>query len=515
MPIDLEALQRDPDFLKLPPAEQQDLLATAQQRNQIPAAPPPTPVEPAVSPQTPSPVQALWGAFRGEQRLPGQARAPEPGVAPEDLATQAARESTAGKVVSGITGVATDPSNIGELVGSALVPRPWKWFGGAGGAALGEGVRQWEKGEPFSPFSMLKEGIASAVPEVLESAARGTMRQVARNSPGGQRIIGSRATEEARQVPEHVFRPRPADEISEAFEQVRRTGLNIDTQDITQHLTTLSPGKSADIRNILTQLDTRQRTGGRYAQLYDALLSGKGMAGSSIGDLQTLRSDVRKYGEAIPREAGEARLLVRNFQEAIDDTIDYGLVQSAQAAQAPAIREQLHQARRDYAHRMAADDLGAMIEDKIRSSGNLRDEAFSLRGLWDELRKGRTEASRSVNRSLDMTPGARETFNTEMDRLTQHYENVALPMSDVQGIWRYPGAAAVRQGIGSLLLTERGRRMFENAILEGRGRLSPSVMATLMNEARREMMPELTQGKAEEKGVQSWFAPGGVARSTD
>lgn len=514
MPIDIEALQRDPDFLKLPPAEQQDLLATAQQRNQVPAAPPPQPVEPAVSPQTPTPWGALKGALAGTQRLPGQAGAPEPAMAPEDLATTAGKESRAGKVIDWFTGAATDPSNVGELIGSAVTPQPWKWAGGAVGAGTGEGVRQWWHGEPFDPGKIGKEMGFSAVPEIMESAARGTLRQVGRNSPGGQRIIGSRATEEARQVPANVFQPRPAHEISDAFEQVRQTGLPIDTSDVTRHLTTLSPGKRDDVRNILTQIDTRNRTGGRYAQLYEDLLAGRATV-QDIGALQTMRSDVRKYGEGIPREAGEARVLVRDFQGSIDNAIDYGLVQGAQAAQAPAIRDQLHQARRDYAHRMAADDMGTLIEGKITSSPNLRDEAFNLRGLWDEFRRDQTEASRSINRSLDLTPGGRARFNEEMDRLTRHYEDVALPMTDVQGIWRYPGAAAIRQGIGTLLLTPTGRRMFEQAIIEGRGRLSPSVMATLMNEARRETMPGLTQGKAEDKGVQSWFAPGGVARSTD
>src|SRR5262245_62146216 len=270
MAIDLESLQQDPAFKALSDADQQELLATARQRNETAS---PAPVEPAVSPTTPSPLQAFWGAVGGTQRLPFQGGAPEEGTAPEELATTAAREHPAGKVVSAVTGVATDPSTIGELVGSALVPRPWKWLGGAGGAALGEGVRQWEKGEPFSPFSMLREGLASAVPEVLESAGRGAVRNVARHSPGGQRIVGSQAVEEARQVPTNVFQPRSREQISEAFERVRQTGLPIETEGIKQYLQTLSPGKQADVLNILTQLDTRNRTGRRYADLYKDLMN--------------------------------------------------------------------------------------------------------------------------------------------------------------------------------------------------------------------------------------------------
>ena len=47
--------------------------------------------------------------------------------------------------------------------------------------------------------------------------------------------------------------------------------------------------------------------------------------------------------------------------------------------------------------------------------------------------------------------------------------------------------------MGQFLLTDTGRKMFEKAVINGRGRLSANALATLVNAARRETMPELTR----------------------
>ena len=171
-------------------------------------------------------------------------------------------------------------SDIGEMAGTLLVPGPLKPFAGAAGAGLGEGVRQWREGEPFSPMKIGKEAAWSLLPEVVESAGRGVLRQFARESPGGIRLRSDEAAREARQVPEKVFQPKPAEQISDAFEEVRRTGLQIDLGDIRNHLTTLSTGKQADTLNLLTTLDRQHKTGGRYVQLYHDVTTGRGTTGN-------------------------------------------------------------------------------------------------------------------------------------------------------------------------------------------------------------------------------------------
>lgn len=404
-------------------------------------------------------------------------------------------------------------ADIGEMAGTLLVPGPLKPFAGAAGAGIGEGMRQWREGEPFSPMKIGKEAGLSLLPEVVESAGRGMIRQFARESPGGIRLRHDEAAREARQVPERVFQPKPAEEISDAFEQVRRTNLPIDLGDIRNHLTTLSVGKQADTLNLLTTLDRQHKTGGRYVQLYHDVTTGQRMT-NSIGDLQNLRSVLRQEADGLA-VGSEERQLVRRLQGAVDDTIDFGLTQGAMAQSAPQIRETLHTARRDWANRVAADDMGSLIEAKISSSPNLEDSILNLKGIADELRRGRSEASRSINRSLDMTPGARDRFNEDLKDISRLYRNIEMSMTDVSGIYRMPGVAAVRQGVGQLLLSDWGRKEFRDAVIDGRGHLSANALATLLNAARREMAPALTKGAPGGEREESRYAPGGVARSTD
>ena len=264
------------------------------------------------------------------------------------------------------------------MIGTTLTPGPLKPIAGAIGAGAGEGYRQWQAGEPMDWRKMANEAIWSAAPEVGESVIRHGVKQFARNTPGGIILRHGKAADEARGAPSRIFQPKPADQISDAFEEVKRTGLNIDTDDISRHLTTLSPGKQADTLNILTNLDREHRTGGRYAQMYQDLISGQGMAGSSIGDLQQMRSHLRQRAEQLRTGSPEARQLVQDLQGAVDDAIDFGLTSGAMQASTPQIRDTLHTARRDWANRAAADDMGELLEGKISSTPDLSENKFHL-----------------------------------------------------------------------------------------------------------------------------------------
>ena len=477
-------------------------------------APVPAVSPPAVAPSTPTPWQALKGAFAGTQRLPLQTGAPAEGTDPSQLVVEAEKQYVPGPVRGVIEGLAS-PSNVLEGVATLAVPGPLKPIAAGLAAGAGEGLRQWDKGEPLDWRKMANEALWSAAPEAAESVGRHTLRQFARDTPGGKIIRGAQASAEARGAPERIFQPRPADQISDAFEQVKRTGLNIDTDDISRHLTTLSPGKQADTLNILTNLDREHKTGGRYADLYQGLISGQGMAGRSIGDLQQMRSHLRQRAEQLRSGSPEARQLVQDLQSSVDDAIDFGLTSGAMQASTPQIRDTLHQARRDWANRAAADDMSEILEVKISSTPNLADTTFRLSSFVDEIRRGRSEATKSINRSLDLTPGARDRFNTEMKDISRLYQDVELSMTDVQGISRLPVIAGIRQGLGRVLLTDWGRKWFSNAVTEGRGKLSPNAVGFLVNVARREGWPEAAEDRPIRPAQESRRAPGGPARSTD
>ena len=206
---------------------------------------------------------------------------------------------------------------------------------------------------------------------------------------------------------------------------------------------------------------------------------------------------------------------MRDLQGVVDDTIDFGLTAGASNAQTAQIRDTLHTARRDWANRAAADDMSELIEGKISSTPDLSDTTFRLSSFVDEIRRGRSEATKSINRSLDLTPGARDRFNTEMKEISRLYQNIEMPMTDVAGISRLPIIAGVRQGLGKILLTDWGRKWLYTAITEGRGKLSPNAVGFLVNVARREGWPEAAEERPIRPAQESRMAPGGPARSTD
>ena len=205
------------------------------------------------------------------------------------------------KPVQGVIEGMASPSNVLEGVATLAVPGPLKPIAAGVAAGAGEGIRQFGAGEPMDWRKMANEAMWSAAPEVGESVVRHSLRQFAKDTPGGKIIRGAHAAEEARAAPGKIYQPKPKEQISAAFEEVRRTGMPIDTKDIGDHLSTLSPGKQADTLNILTSLDREHLTGGRYAKLYKDVLSGEGMGGSSIGDLQNLRSVLRQRAEELRR----------------------------------------------------------------------------------------------------------------------------------------------------------------------------------------------------------------------
>ena len=134
------------------------------------------------------------------------------------------------KPVQGVIEGMAGPSNVLEGVATLAVPGPLKPIAAGVAAGAGEGIRQFGDGEPMDWRKMANEAMWSAVPEAGESVVRHTVRQFARNTPGGIIIRCAQAAEEARAAPGKIFQPKPAEQISEAFEQVRRTGLHIDTR---------------------------------------------------------------------------------------------------------------------------------------------------------------------------------------------------------------------------------------------------------------------------------------------
>jgi hypothetical protein len=400
---------------------------------------------------------------------------PAPELAPPLMAEGAGVLSTRGV-----------PTALLETAATTLTPGGWKPVAGAVASGFGELAEQALHGEPLNLGKAATEAGLSALPEVAESTGRWLTRTILRNTPGGATIRFSEAARRGRQMVTDTFQPDTRQAVGAAFDAVRDTHVHMNTELMEQEVKRLTRGKFADLRSEAALLDREYKTGGRYKDLVDRLRSKNPQLASAydIGDLQQLSSGLRTRLDKLG--PFEAKTLLGDFRQAVDDTMFNGIAMGPiPAGTAP---ELLQQARKDWANLRAAEDMGQMVEQAITSSPNLRDNAFNLRRFYDDLRKGKSQAAQSVNRALDLNPGARERFMQSVNEIIPLYDSIALPLTDVVGFRRNAVVAGLGQMLSALMLDDRFRPLVFQAVTAGRGKLSPNVLATLANAQRREMI---------------------------
>ena len=455
-------------------------------------APPPSPRSPALAAEQSRAAQVPWW----QRGLQAAAEA-SPEIAlmspqlPQIEQARAEMSPAQREELRRLEGQAGTGANVGELVGqtigSAVMPGAGTAIGGTLGAVTGMTAETLaQEGRLPTWKEIASEAGWSLLPEAAESLGRLGLRTIARNTRGGQIIRFDEAARRARELPE-VFEAQTRQEVGQAFEAVRHSGVQLDTTALRQEIQGLRPGKYADVMTEVRRLDRDMKTGNRYQQLLQNLRQTGGVqvqvTGMPIGDLQQLRSGLRQRIDQL--EHTEARQLLRDVQRAVDDAVDQGMARGRTGAgQTP---EQLQQARREWARLRASEDMGDLIERTITTTPDLSMSSFNLRQFADAMRRNTGGLAQSVNRSLDQVPGARARFMREVNEISQLYQTAELPMADVFGIWRMPGFAMVRQWISQTLMSDGGRQMFRQAMIEGRGRLSLNGLAAAVNAGRREL----------------------------
>lgn len=452
---------------------------------------------PPVVPDSPlpmSPLDAVRSAMRGEQRLPFEAPSAEtqtfqaahptleafPHLTDSTETLASMLGETGGGVAGASLGALTSPVTgpvgpaAGALIGSTV--------GGTAGMAL---ARRMQTGTFPSQGELAAEAVMTAIPQAAESLLRPVGRFFLRSTPGAQRIRFDEAARQARLLPEVAFQPMPLDRIGGMFDAVRDSGVRVGVTDTAGYLSALGAGKRTALLEEVARLDRVNKTGGRFLQLVEGIAGNAPVrvVGLDIGQAQYLSSELRKRLGQL--ESPEARQLLRDFRQALDDDIFSGAARGrVPAGTTPQV---LEAARREYARHRAAEELSTLIESKITSSPDLSLNSFNLRALTDELRRGTSMISREVNRALDLTPGARQRFHDSLDQLSTLYRTIELPMADVAGFRRNAIIAGLGQALSALLVTETGQRMLRESVLHGRGQLSINAIAVGVNAARHEL----------------------------
>jgi hypothetical protein len=325
-----------------------------------------------------------------------------------------------------------------------------------------------------------------------ESLGRGALRGIARNIPAGAKIRFDAAAQRARQLAARTFQPLPLDEISPMFEQVRNSGVRVADDTTTSFLTQLQQGRYDDLLHEVRQIDRAAKNGGLYEDLLGRLRGagaeeGVSRIGLDIGEAQTLSSGIRKRLEATNAEY-QGRQLLKDFRESLDSDIFSGAAVGPEAVSPGATQQLLQNARREYARFRGAEELSGLVEDNIRSTPDLKQQSFALNNLVDALRKDRTKVAQDVNRALEYTPNARGNFDKEIDELAKNFQTIEVVMADVTGIRRNPVVAGLGQLFGLVLLSDAGRKVFTNAVVNGRGTVSINALALAASVARNDLL---------------------------
>lgn len=362
-------------------------------------------------------------------------------------------------------------------------------LGAGAGAGIGLYIERKMRGEPVTPYEVGMETALSFLPEAAESTVRGVARQMGRMSRGGGQLRMDEVARRAHEVAPRIFDAPERQATSALFDQVRQSGVRMDATALVDELQRLTPGKYADVLSEIQRLDTQHKTGGRFATLFESLRQGNTAAlvqGADIGDLQQLHSALRVRGDSL--KAAEARQLLRDVNDAVDATIFSGGLKGTPSAAQQDIPEVLRTAREQWARIRRAEDLGQLLTtspvSKLTHGGEMR--AFDLNRLLNMLSDNRAPLAQSVNRAFVRQPEAGQQFTAFLDEMRRLLPGGTIQLSDTQGLRRFAAIAGADRMLSAVLTHPTGQRLFRDAILEGRGRLSINALAEIVNTMRRE-----------------------------
>ena len=367
----------------------------------------------------------------------------------------------AGIEVLGTRGV---PSTIAESIGRSVGGPIVGPLVGAAGAMLGEGAEQLLHGEPFSPKKIGVAGALSIAPDVVGGVAQ----RMLQSTPGGSVLRREAGAQLAEALPKKAFEPASKQSIDAAFDAVRASGVKIDTTLVKDAAENLATPRLDYVREQLGRIDRRNGNGTLLA-LFDGMTATKKgsprILGADVGELQNLRSELRKAAEDVA--SPEARDVLNTIREAVDTAIDSGLTRGKQHAGAvPLI---LRQARQDYARFRASEDLALLVEKTITTTPDGKFLQLNPKQLLDQLRRPATGGlAYDVQRSIERTPGAKDRLEQALEEVGSQFFTIET-QSDTQGLRRNPIIAGVSQALSDLLLHPLGQKFFKRFVVETGG----------------------------------------------
>ena len=316
----------------------------------------------------------------------------------------------------------------------------------------------------------------------LPSALRDAKNAALRATPGAQILLKQQAVQEAEGLGKRVFNAQDKAVVGKAFDAVAATGEKLDTSPVRALWQTLTPAEQRIAENELSKISST---------FADALKTKK-LGDWDIGDLQHLRSELRKAG--MTKRTPETQDLLQSMRSSVDEAIHNGMAKGSLPA------AELIAAQKAYRKVMQAEDLQGLITKHTKDSPNLKWQELNLAALNKSLRGGGTKKAKALVEGMDATE--RQVLQQELEGLSKKYPfirmgplvgNLASAGSLVYGATQLMSGNVVGAA-GSLLpaiINAASRSpnvmgLFKKSILEGKGQLAQHHIDALVNAIRHE-----------------------------
>jgi hypothetical protein len=332
----------------------------------------------------------------------------------------------------------------------------------------------------------------NTLPSAAEETLRFGGRQLGRKSRGGQVHMRDEAAQRAEGLGARAFASQPEPVIEAMFNRVRGSGVKLDIGNVNSYLGTLTPDEQ---RLLLREV------GDLNVPFANALKSSgtpgtPTIRGWDIGELQDLRSNLIKAVQS--KRTPEVQDLLTRLRTEVDDAIGSG--RAVGNVPEAGMGELLQQAQREYRRLRAGDELQELVTKHTGFSPNRRYQDLNLAGLSKEL-EGTTRAGKNMQRELGPAESTRLT--QELDELAQLYPSVRISGQVggsvtagsvlaaggllASGNPLAAGASLLPGVLSAVVSSPEAMRIFRQAVISGRGEISPNAVALIASAARREL----------------------------
>lgn len=388
---------------------------------------------------------------------------------PTTLASGDVAGPTIGEVIGGGVGAMTGPA--------APVAVPLL---AAAGSGIGLVASRWLQGEPVTAQEVTGEALTSIIPEVITQGGRAVLRA----SKQAKAARFADLAQQARREAGEVFDPPEKALVSGLFDQVAESGVRVDTSSMQKFIGGLGP-RYDDLVKEVRRIDNSLKTGGQFEDVITRMQAGQRGA-FDIGRLQALRSELRKRAQTtnLPFEAKE---LIGDLEQAVDDSIFNGLARGQHAAEAESTRNTLKMARAGYAKLRRTEELQGIVENAITADKSGSGVTISLGRIKDTIRKGTGKAGKSIQRGFEHDPQAKQRFYDFLDRLGPQHDKINVSLADLPPQLLGQSIGLIGDWMATIYTSAAGREAFEQLVTSGQGKLTHSTLANLANVARREL----------------------------